>query len=66
LGNDRNGLLVSKVSTENQATGTRVDEEGLVRLGAQYTRDSLITFTFRQLMTAFETFLFNFLYWLSE
>jgi hypothetical protein len=51
-----------RISSESQATGTRIDQEGLVRLGPQYTRDYLITFTFRQFVTAFEAFLFNFLH----
>jgi hypothetical protein len=51
-----------KVSTENPATGTRIDQDGLVRLAPQYTRDYLATFTFRQFVSVFETFLFNFLH----
>ncbi len=51
-----------KISTENPATGTRVDQDGLLRLAPQYIRNYLITFTFRQFVTAFEAFLFNFLH----
>ncbi len=51
-----------RTSTENQATGTRIDQDGLLRLAPQYTRDYLTTFTFRQFVSAFEAFLFNFLH----
>src|ERR1700730_12682625 len=51
-----------KVSAENLATGTRIDQDGLVRLAPQYTREYLATFTFRQFVSAFEAFLFNFLH----
>ena len=51
-----------KVSDENPATGTRIDQDDLVRLAPQYTREYLATFTFRQFVTSFETFLFNFLH----
>jgi hypothetical protein len=47
-----------KVSYENLATGTRIDQNGLVRLAPQYTRGYLATFTFRQFVSAFEAFLF--------
>src|SRR5947209_2660697 len=51
-----------KVSAENPATGTRIDQDGLVRLAPQYTSEYLATFTFRQFVSAFEAFLFNFLH----
>ncbi len=51
-----------KVSDENLATGTRIDQDGLVRLAPQYTREYLATFTFRQFVSALEVFLFNFLH----
>jgi hypothetical protein len=51
-----------KVAAENLATGTRIDQDGLIRLAPQYTRDYLSTFTFRQFVSAFEVFLFNFLH----
>lgn len=51
-----------KVSAENRATGTRIDQDGLVRLAPQYMREFLATFTFRQFVSAFEAFLFNFLH----
>jgi len=51
-----------KVTGENLATGTRIDQDGLIRLAPQYTRDYLTTFTFRQFVSAFEVFLFNFLH----
>jgi hypothetical protein len=50
-----------RISAENMATGTRIDQDGLVRLAPQYTREYLATFTFRQFVSAFEAFLFNFL-----
>jgi hypothetical protein len=51
-----------RISAENLATGTRIDQDGLVRLAPQYTREYLATFTFRQFVSAFEAFLFNFLH----
>jgi hypothetical protein len=51
-----------KVSDENLATGTRIDQDDLVRLAPQYTREYLATFTFRQFVSAFQAFLFNFLH----
>jgi hypothetical protein len=51
-----------KVSAENVATGTRIDQDALVRLAPHYTREYLATFTFRQFVTAFEGFLFDFLH----
>ena len=51
-----------KISAENLATGTRIDQDGLVRLAPQYTREYLAIFTFRQFVSAFEAFLFNFLH----
>lgn len=51
-----------KVVAENLETGTRIDQDGLVRLAPQYTRNYLSTFTFRQFVSAFEAFLFNFLH----
>ena len=41
----------------NLATGARIDQDGLVRLAPQYTREYLATFTFRQFVSAFEAFL---------
>jgi hypothetical protein len=58
-------LLVDQghqISAENPATGTRIDQDGLVRLAPQYTREYLAVFTFRQFVSAFEAFLFNFLH----
>jgi hypothetical protein len=51
-----------RVAAESLATGTRIDQDGLVRLGPQYTRDYLATFTFRHFVSAFEAFLFSFLH----
>jgi hypothetical protein len=51
-----------KIAAENLATGTRIDQDGLIKLAPQYTRDYLSIFTFRQFVSAFEAFLFNFLH----
>ncbi|MGH7173535.1 MAG: hypothetical protein ACRELG_24910 [Gemmataceae bacterium] len=51
-----------KISAENPATGTRIDQDGLVRVAPQYTREYLVTFTFRQFVSTFEAFLFDFLH----
>jgi hypothetical protein len=51
-----------RISAENLATGTHIDQDGLVRLAPQYTREYLATFTFRQFVSAFEAFLFKFLH----
>jgi len=51
-----------RISAENLATGSRIDQDGLVRLAPQYTREYLATFTFRQFVSAFEAFLSNFLH----
>jgi hypothetical protein len=51
-----------KISAENPATGTRIDQDGLVRLARQYTREYLAVFTFRQFVSTFEAFLFDFLH----
>jgi hypothetical protein len=51
-----------KISVENSATGTRIDQDGLVRLAPHYARQYLATFTFRQFVSALETFVFNFLH----
>jgi hypothetical protein len=51
-----------RVQAENIETGSRIDQDDLVRLAPLYTRDYLATFTFRQFVSAFEVFLFNFLH----
>jgi hypothetical protein len=51
-----------KVEAQNPATGTRVDQDGLVRLATLYTRGYLAAFTFREFVSTFEVFLFNLLY----
>jgi hypothetical protein len=51
-----------RVIAENLATGTRIDQDGLVRLVPQYLREYLATFTFRQFVSTFETFLFSLLH----
>ena len=44
------------------ATGTTIDQHGLLGLERHYTRAYLTTFTFRQFVSVFEVFLFNFLH----
>ena len=51
-----------RTEVDNAATGTRIDQDELVRLAPQYTQAYLATFTFRQFVSAFETFLFEFLH----
>lgn len=51
-----------RIAAENPATGTRIDQDDLVRLAPQYTSAYLTTFTFRQFVSVFEVFLFNFLH----
>jgi hypothetical protein len=51
-----------RVVAENRATGTRIDQDGLLALAPQYKRDYLATFTFRQFVSTFEVFLFSFLH----
>jgi hypothetical protein len=51
-----------RIVAENPATGSRIDQDGLARLAAPYTREYLATFTFRQFVSTFEAFLFNFLH----
>ena len=50
------------VVVENLATGTRIDQDGLIALAPRYKSDYLATFTFRQFVSTFEDFLFNFLH----
>lgn len=51
-----------KISIDNPATGTLIDQDGLVRLAPHYARVYLTALTFRQFVSAFEAFLFNFLH----
>jgi hypothetical protein len=51
-----------RIVADNPATGSRLDQDGLVRLGPQYAREYLATFTFRQFVSIFEVFLFAFLH----
>lgn len=51
-----------KVSAHNLATGNAIDQDGLLRLASHYTRDYLAAFTFRQFVSTFEVFLFDFLH----
>ncbi len=50
------------VSLMNPATGTIVDEAGLVQLAPLYVRKYLLTLTFRQFIATFEAFFFDFLH----
>jgi hypothetical protein len=51
-----------KFTSQNFATGTIIDQDGLVRLAAKYTEQYLATFTFRQFVSTFEVFLFDVLH----
>src|SRR5262249_19547387 len=51
-----------RVLAENDATGSRIDQDGLISLAPRYMRDYLSAFTFRHFVSAFEAFLFNFLH----
>jgi hypothetical protein len=51
-----------RVVSQNLATGTTTDQNGLLSLAPFYTREYLATFTFRHFVSAFEVFLFNFLH----
>lgn len=50
------------ISSTNLATGTAIDQAGLLTLAPQYARTYLATFTFRHFVSAFEVFLFDFLH----
>src|SRR5262245_34647794 len=50
------------ITSANLATGTTIDQAGLLALAPQYTRNYLARFTFRQFVSAFEVFLFDFLH----
>jgi hypothetical protein len=51
-----------RLVADNPATGSRIDQDGLVELAPQYIRNYLATFTFRQFVSTFEVFLFGFLH----
>ena len=51
-----------QLSLLNVATGTAIDQADLVKLGAEYRVHYLATFTFRQFVSTFEVFLFEFLH----
>lgn len=51
-----------RVDINDLATGTRIDQDGLVLLSPLYMRRYLMTFTFRQFVSIFEAFLFDFLH----
>ena len=44
------------VVSQNLATGTTIDEKGLLSLAPLYTREYLATFTFRHFVSTFEAF----------
>src|SRR5262245_9368221 len=50
------------VTANSSATGTVVDQNGLVRLALHYERGYLAPFTFREFVSLFELFLFDFLH----
>src|SRR5947209_1140951 len=47
---------------QSAATGTAIDQTGLLGLAPRYTREYLAAFTFRQFVSVFEVFLFDFLH----
>lgn len=49
-------------TTTNPVTGTVVDQHGLGALAPEYTSKYLVTFTFRQFVSEFESFFFAFLH----
>lgn len=51
-----------KISSQNLATGTIIDQDGLLRLAPDYAKKYLAGFTFRQFVAIFEVFLFDFLH----
>lgn len=51
-----------KATFQSAVTGTAIDETGLLDLASGYTRDYLAAFTFRQFVSVFEVFLFDFLH----
>ncbi len=50
------------VAFQSVATGTAIDQTGLLGLASRYTREYLAAFTFRQFVSVFEVFLFDFLH----
>jgi hypothetical protein len=50
--------------SNNAVTGNTLDQNGLLRLAPQYAKDYLATFTFRQFVSTFESFLFSLLQYL--
>ncbi len=48
------------VSTVSEATGTAINETGLLALARKYQEDYLSAFTFRQFISTFESFFFAF------
>src|SRR3954453_19305532 len=51
-----------KFTWENAVTGTKVDQDEVMRLRPGYTSVYLATFTFRQFVSVFESFFFDFLH----
>jgi hypothetical protein len=52
-----------RITAEFVPTGTRIDQAGLVTLSLRY-QDYLAEFTFRQFVSAFESFFFSFFHFL--
>jgi len=61
--NVRNGW---NVTTVNLATGTTIDQAGLMALASRYRDEYLATFTFRQFVSIFESFFFAFFHRLLQ
>src|SRR5262245_59510545 len=59
----RQGLTLTETSA---ATGTTVDQDDLVRLGPDYLRRYLTVLTFKQFVSTFEAFFFDFLHRLAR
>jgi hypothetical protein len=55
-------LAGHRFSATSPATGTQIDQDGLLQLAPRYLAAYLATFTFRQFVSLFEGFLFNFLH----
>src|SRR6516225_2542569 len=51
-----------RVVFQSAATGTAIDQTGLLNLASGCTREYLAVFSFRQFVSVFEVFLFDFLH----
>src|SRR4051812_14838979 len=50
-----------RITSENPATGSTIDQDGLVRLALRYRRAYLAVYPFQQFVATFEAFLFDLL-----